>query len=64
MLIFSIGVPDIYLQYKLSAAAKREAGGGGGGGGGGFTVREVRVLDERELAGFVRWTAHENLARG
>lgn len=61
MLIFSSGVPDIYLQYKLSAA-EREAGGGGGGGG--FTLGEVRILNEWELAGFIRWTAPENLARG
>lgn len=26
---------------------------GGGGGGGGFTLREVRVLSEWELAGYV-----------
>lgn len=31
----------------------------GGGGRGGFTLKEVRILNEWELAGYVPWSAFE-----
>lgn len=42
VLIFSSGVPDIYLQYKLSAAQSEV------GGGGGCMLSEVRFFIEKK----------------